>query len=49
MKEKCCGTCLFNSHPNYDEWICDNPNSEVYGLDINYGDFCEDYESKEES
>lgn len=43
--KECCGTCEHNSYDN-GEFTCGNPDSEVYGLSIQYGDNCEDWEEK---
>ena len=41
-----CGKCML--HKCIDgEWICDNPESENYGLETEYSDGCEDCVEKE--
>lgn len=45
---KCCGTCTYHIPMLAEEWVCDNENSENYGLETGYRDCCDDYESKEE-
>ena len=44
---QCCGTCRFHK-PFADEWGCDNEESEAYGLETAYDDFCEEYDEKED-
>lgn len=44
---QCCGTCRHHK-PFADEWGCDNEESEAYGLETAYDDYCEEYEEKEE-
>lgn len=41
-----CGTCVFCKKIN-GEWTCDNPDSDNYGLEVEFKDVCEDYEERE--
>lgn len=41
-KRKCCGNCIYNIPMPLDEFMCDNENSEGYGLSTAYDDCCED-------
>lgn len=50
-KDICCGTCQYCKcvgKPNTKSsmWICDNPDSDYYGLDTAYDDACDDYEGR---
>lgn len=45
-KERYCGTCCHHK-PFADEWGCDNEESEAYGLETAYDDYCEEYEERE--
>ena len=48
MNEKeCCGTCAYHK-PFAGEFGCDNEESEAYGLETQFDDYCEEYEGKEE-
>lgn len=51
-KEKVCGTCKWHkvlsaSLSNYEEWVCNNEDSEFYALASEYDETCEDWEEKE--
>lgn len=46
-KERCCGNCDYHK-PFGDEYICDNEESEAYGLETQCGDYCGEYEGKED-
>lgn len=43
-----CGTCAYNTPMCQDEFVCDNEESEGYGLSTAYDDYCEEYKRKEE-
>lgn len=43
--EDCCGTCVFHKK-DHSDWVCENEKSECYGCETEYGDYCDDYESK---
>ena len=49
-EEKVCGTCKWNQFDRAcSEFVCDNPESEGYGCQTMYSDYCEDgWESKVE-
>lgn len=43
---KCCGNCEFKLSPwnsGYDEWTCNNEDSENYGLEIDYMGCCDEF------
>ena len=43
-----CGTCEYNVYNREDEdFICNNKDSENYGLPIGYNDLCDCYGEKE--
>lgn len=42
-----CGNCIFRKYID-GEWICDNEESENYGLETGYSDDCLDCEEKSE-
>lgn len=46
-ENKCCGNCIYHK-PFGDEFGCDNEDSEAYGLETQFDDYCEDYEEKED-
>ena len=49
-KEKVCGTCKWHkvfSASRYEEWICDNENSEYYALASDYDDECDEWEDRD--
>lgn len=46
---KYCGTCIYNNYNNITgEWGCINADSEAYGLETAYDDYCEEWEGKAE-
>lgn len=45
---KCCGKCIYHKHMAPDEFVCDNEDSEGYGLPTAYDDYCEEFEGEEE-
>ena len=48
MNDKCCGTCRHHQRdPWDDEWVCNNEDSECYGVNTEYRDSCDDYEEKD--
>lgn len=47
MNKECCGTCAWHFPMPFEEWICDNENSDNYGMETEYGDCCVDYEERE--
>ena len=46
MDKLCCGTCAYHIRVPLDEWVCDNEDSDTYGLETPYEDSCEDYEAR---
>lgn len=44
---ECCGNCAHHRKIACEEWICGNVNSDYYSVETDYGDCCDDYESKE--
>lgn len=46
-KRKYCGNCKFTKL-FYGEWTCSNEDSEAYGLSMDYNDYCEEYEERED-
>ena len=49
LEAKCCGKCIYHKYVTPDEFVCDNENSEGYGLSTAYDDCCEDgFEEREE-
>jgi len=45
-EEKCCGNCAFHSRANdEDDWICENPDSDNYGVWTEYGDSCDEHQN----
>ena len=47
---QCCGTCKYHVPGEVlgeGDWICNNGESEYYGLEIGYEDKCMDYEERE--
>ena len=49
MKEKCCGTCKYHKHEVIDDgWICTNAESDYCTFLTEYGDYCEDWEGKDD-
>lgn len=49
--EQCCGTCKYHvpgGAPGEGDWVCNNGESEYYGLETEYDfDDCVDYEERE--
>lgn len=48
--KQCCGTCKFHvpsEVPGEGDWICNNAESEYYGLETEYSYCCEMYEERE--
>ena len=48
MRDQCCGTCAFNKPEYCDVFVCDNEESDYYGLETEYNECCPDYEEKDE-
>ena len=47
-EEKVCGTCKFNIFDHEcSEFVCDNPESDAYGVGTSYCDFCSEWENRE--
>jgi len=47
--DKVCGNCKYNGYDySCGEYVCMNPDSEVYGCYNRYYDTCIDYETNEE-
>lgn len=44
---QCCGKCLYHKPMAQDEFMCDNENSEGYGLSTVYDDCCGEFEERE--
>lgn len=43
--QKCCGTCIY--HTTFaDEFGCNNEDSEAYGLETQFDDYCKEYEER---
>lgn len=42
-----CGECEYRRYID-GEWVCDNEESENYGLEVSYSDDCVDFEKKGE-
>ena len=48
--EQCCGTCKFHvpgEVPGEGDWVCNNGESEYYGLETGYDDGCMDWEERD--
>lgn len=46
---ECCANCKYNKYVKFtDDFICDNEDSEGYGLSTSYDDYCGEFEEKEE-
>ena len=43
MARKCCGTCAFNKPEYHNVFVCDNEESDYYGLETEYNESCIDY------
>lgn len=41
-----CGDCKFHEYHG-NEWYCMNVESEMYGCETDYEDYCEDHEERE--
>ena len=49
MKEtQCCGQCWHHKYTVLGEFVCDNEESEAYGLSTLYDDICENFEERGE-
>lgn len=48
-KEQCCGDCRWHKRIARNEFVCDNENSEGYGLSTAYDDCCEEFDGREEN
>lgn len=49
--EKCCGNCRYHVQgemPDEEDWVCDNGESEAYGLSTCFDDVCDECEESEE-
>lgn len=44
---ECCGNCKYHRPMAKDTFMCDNEDSEGYGLETHYDDFCEEFEERE--
>ena len=45
---RCCGTCKFSIYDrDIHDYICDNENSENYGVPIAYQESCDEQEEKD--
>lgn len=44
---QCCGQCRHHKYMELEEFMCDNENSEGYGLGTAYDDCCEEFEERE--
>ena len=50
MQSFCCGTCKYHvpsEVPGDGDWVCDNAESEYYGIETGNADGCMDYEERE--
>lgn len=47
MAKKCCGTCAYNKPQYQNVFTCDNEESDYYGLETEYNEYCMDYEEEE--
>ena len=47
-KDEICGKCYYH-HKHYEEWCCDNPDSDCYGCATEYNDTCLDFEDRANS
>ncbi len=45
---ECCGNCKYHRPMAQDTFMCDNEDSEGYGLETQYDDFCEEFEERKE-
>lgn len=47
-EEKVCGRCKFNTFDHEcSEFVCDNPESDAYGVGTSYCDSCTEWENRE--
>lgn len=44
---ECCGNCKYHRPMAQDAFMCDNEDSEGYGLETVYDDYCDCYEERE--
>lgn len=42
-----CGKCEFCRKID-DEWVCDNDESENYGMEVEFDDYCVDFDERGE-
>lgn len=43
-RDDLCGECTYNQYDNKEKcWVCNNPESENYGLRTAYDDYCEEF------
>lgn len=47
-EERICGKC-YHHRKSYEEWVCNNPESECYACATEYRDTCEDFEDRANS
>lgn len=46
-KRDCCGNCLYHRKDrDSNEWTCNNEESENYGLETGYCDWCQNHEER---
>lgn len=43
--EEICGKCVYH-RKEYEEWVCNNPDSECFGCATEYNDKCSDFEER---
>ena len=43
--EICCGDCKYHRN-EAGEWFCMNTDSEMYGCETDYNDYCDDHEER---
>ena len=43
----CCGNCVWAEQQG-EEWVCNNEESEAFGLETLYDDYCDDYSNRYE-
>lgn len=43
--EEICGKCVYH-RKEYEEWVCNNPDSECFGCATEYNDKCLDFEER---
>lgn len=44
---ECCGNCKHYKPMTKDAFVCDNEESEDYGLETTYDDYCGEFEERE--